>query len=281
MQITCVLSFSGCFYYFNSTINPILYSVMSNRFRVAFREKLCSGPPSLWCICCCCFCCVKDFEKRSQQQTPHFYRNSNSHSSVRSYVSYPQLKAGINNNTLPRVRSMAVDFKEKVGVVTSTWPNNDMEMADKVVLSPSSSSPSRRYGRTLTVSPPLSHRHIVRIESGHSHSSNRSSSKSSDNRRPGTLDSSSSGKEDEIDDNNDIDLAEELDEALRPELDKLEEAEKNDCVNCTNCTLLFPPKLRNAAIFYEAVEKTSTTELSQSDQATSEAVKQDLIESCV
>ncbi|GBN59452.1 Neuropeptides capa receptor [Araneus ventricosus] len=38
-----LFSLAGCFYYFNSTINPILYSVMSNRFRVAFREKLCAG----------------------------------------------------------------------------------------------------------------------------------------------------------------------------------------------------------------------------------------------
>ncbi|XP_022672299.1 kiSS-1 receptor-like isoform X3 [Varroa destructor] len=38
---------AGCFYYFNSTINPILYSIMSNRFRVAFREKLC--PPRFGC----------------------------------------------------------------------------------------------------------------------------------------------------------------------------------------------------------------------------------------
>lgn len=176
---------------------------------------------------------------------------------------------------------MAVDFNEKVGVVTTTWVNNDIEMADRVVRSPSSSSPSRRYGRTLTVSPPTSHRHIVRIESGHSQSSNRSSSKSSDNRRIANLDSSSSGKEDEIDDNNGPDLAEELDEAIRPDLDKLEEAEKNDCVNCTNCTLLFPPKLRNAAIFYEAVDKTSTTELSQSDHIATDVVQQDLVESVV
>ncbi|XP_028969157.1 neuromedin-U receptor 2 [Galendromus occidentalis] len=38
---------AGCFYYMNSTINPILYSIMSNRFRVAFREKLC--PPRFGC----------------------------------------------------------------------------------------------------------------------------------------------------------------------------------------------------------------------------------------
>lgn len=30
------------FYFLNATINPILYSVMSKRFRRAFRDKLCS-----------------------------------------------------------------------------------------------------------------------------------------------------------------------------------------------------------------------------------------------
>lgn len=175
---------------------------------------------------------------------------------------------------------MAVDFSEKVGAVTSTWPANDLEMVDRVVRSPSSSSPSRRYGRTLTVSPPTGHRHIVRIESGHSHSSNRSSSKSSDNRKV-NLDSSSSDQEEEVEEHNNLDLAEELDEAIRPDLDKLEETEKNDCVNCTNCTLLFPPKSKNAATYYDAVDKTSTTELSQSDNLTMDAVKQDLLESVV
>jgi len=44
---------AGCFYYFNSTINPLLYSVMSNRFRVAFRETLCTK--SLVETFCKCF----------------------------------------------------------------------------------------------------------------------------------------------------------------------------------------------------------------------------------
>lgn len=43
---------TGVFYFLNSTINPILYSVMSKRFRRAFRDKLCR-PGS----CCLCFCC--------------------------------------------------------------------------------------------------------------------------------------------------------------------------------------------------------------------------------
>ncbi|XP_046440100.1 neurotensin receptor type 1-like [Daphnia pulex] len=37
---------TGCFYFFSSTINPILYNVMSVRYREAFRETLCGGIPA-------------------------------------------------------------------------------------------------------------------------------------------------------------------------------------------------------------------------------------------
>ncbi|XP_054709125.1 neuromedin-U receptor 2-like [Uloborus diversus] len=277
-----LFTFAGCFYYFNSTINPILYSVMSKRFRVAFRDKLCAGPPSLWCICCCCFCFVKDFEKRSQQAGA-IYRNSNSHSSVRSHASFA-VKAVNNNNVnmvLPRARSMAVEYNEKVGV-TMTWAN-EAEKADRVVRSPSTSSPSRKYGRNLTVSPPLGCRHVVRIESGNSHSSGRSSSKSSDQiipRRMYNLESSSSSRDEEPEVSNEPDLEEELDQAIRPELEKLEETEKTDCVNCTNCTLLFPQKSRNA-VCYEAVDKTSTTEISHSEHIAQDQPSLEVVESLV
>ncbi|XP_067137349.1 LOW QUALITY PROTEIN: neuropeptides capa receptor-like [Centruroides vittatus] len=33
---------AGCFYYFSATINPILYSLLSAKYRGAFRETLCS-----------------------------------------------------------------------------------------------------------------------------------------------------------------------------------------------------------------------------------------------
>lgn len=34
---------TGILYYFSSTLNPILYNVMSNRYRTAFKEILCMG----------------------------------------------------------------------------------------------------------------------------------------------------------------------------------------------------------------------------------------------
>lgn len=36
---------TGCLYYFSSTVNPILYNVMSARYRHAFRRTLCCLPP--------------------------------------------------------------------------------------------------------------------------------------------------------------------------------------------------------------------------------------------
>lgn len=37
---------TGLLYYVSSTVNPILYNVMSNRYRVAFKETLCCGKHS-------------------------------------------------------------------------------------------------------------------------------------------------------------------------------------------------------------------------------------------
>ncbi|XP_058062899.1 neuropeptides capa receptor [Anopheles bellator] len=41
MVNTWLFSVAGCLYYVSCTINPILYNVMSHRYRVAFRETLC------------------------------------------------------------------------------------------------------------------------------------------------------------------------------------------------------------------------------------------------
>ncbi|CAB3388200.1 Hypothetical predicted protein [Cloeon dipterum] len=34
---------TGCFYYFSSTVNPILYNLMSAKYRIAFKATLCGG----------------------------------------------------------------------------------------------------------------------------------------------------------------------------------------------------------------------------------------------
>lgn len=115
-----LFSIAGCFYYFNSTINPILYSVMSNRFRVAFREKLCKDKNPIWCCCCCCCECGKD-ETTSKTQRIAIYRNSHSQSSIKSCFSYPlnntRLKA---NNSFPRLRA-GMDNGDQSGI---TWFKN-------------------------------------------------------------------------------------------------------------------------------------------------------------
>ncbi|KAK7085846.1 hypothetical protein SK128_004104 [Halocaridina rubra] len=43
MEMLKVFIFLGICYYLNSAINPVLYSVMSVRFRIAFRRSLCGG----------------------------------------------------------------------------------------------------------------------------------------------------------------------------------------------------------------------------------------------
>lgn len=55
MRLPCCSVFTGVFYFLSSTINPILYSVMSKRFRRAFRDKLCRPGTS----CCLCLCCTE------------------------------------------------------------------------------------------------------------------------------------------------------------------------------------------------------------------------------
>ncbi|KAG8197923.1 hypothetical protein JTE90_020301 [Oedothorax gibbosus] len=224
-----LFTLAGCLYYVNSTVNPILYSVMSRRFRVAFREKLCSGPPSLWCICCCCFCCVKDFEKRSLQQhnTQHFCRNSASHSSVRS--SYHAVNNHVINNNNPARLALAVDFDQKLSCVTLSCVE----------------PPRSRYGNTLTVAPPPA------IESS----------------AAAAAESVSAAEEEEEE------LREELDRALRPELDKLE-GETGDC--CSNCSLLFQPRLQAPR-----EDRTSTTELSSSEPLRTEQQDKEVRESLV
>lgn len=34
---------TGCLYFFGSTVNPILYNLMSVKYRMAFKETLCGG----------------------------------------------------------------------------------------------------------------------------------------------------------------------------------------------------------------------------------------------
>ncbi|XP_064490192.1 neuromedin-U receptor 2-like [Ornithodoros turicata] len=127
-----LFSLAGCFFYFNSTINPILYSIMSNRFRVAFREKLCLGPPTLCCLltaCYACFCCTppgKADGKRIQHGSS-VYRNSSSQGSVRSYVtSYPHNGPRVlhKNNSFPRMRLDARHLSAIPANNDMTWCQN-------------------------------------------------------------------------------------------------------------------------------------------------------------
>ncbi|GFU35870.1 capaR [Trichonephila clavipes] len=119
----------------------------------------------------------------------------------------------------------------------------------------------RKYGPTLTISPPISSQ---QHESSHSHRSS-----SSDTHRRNCQEASSSSREEEDDlmeEEETAILEEELDKAIRPEIEKLVEKDRgNDCINCTNCSLLFPPRPKAVAGCYETTDRTSTTELSQSE----------------
>ncbi|XP_054724247.1 neuromedin-U receptor 2-like [Uloborus diversus] len=55
-----LFSVAGCFFYLNSTINPVLYSVMSNRFRAAFKEEI-----RAWKCKCQLLCYWKSDAQRS------------------------------------------------------------------------------------------------------------------------------------------------------------------------------------------------------------------------
>ncbi|XP_022254745.1 neuromedin-B receptor-like isoform X2 [Limulus polyphemus] len=110
-----LFTLAGCFYYFNSTINPILYSVMSNRFRVAFREKLCIGRSNALCFCCCC--CHSRLEGGGVQKTGA-YRNSSYKGSVRSSLNNPVNEVRVKKKN----RVIRVELQTPVELLPATLP---------------------------------------------------------------------------------------------------------------------------------------------------------------
>ncbi|KAK3855107.1 hypothetical protein Pcinc_038468 [Petrolisthes cinctipes] len=66
---TKLFVFTGTCYYLNSAVNPILYSVMSVRFRNALRRSVCGG---------------RDWARRKQ----HHYNNSNTTVKSREISNY-------------------------------------------------------------------------------------------------------------------------------------------------------------------------------------------------
>ncbi|XP_013777385.1 neuropeptides capa receptor-like [Limulus polyphemus] len=210
-----LFSLAGCFYYFNSTINPILYSVMSNRFRVAFREKLCTGQPNIWCLCCCCWCCWNRLEDR---------KNS-SQGSVRSSLNNPLNNTRMNKRKLPnRLRNVELEINAERLPTTLFWIRNplydsvdvgegrNIQMSQKLVL------PTLHFPPAAGISTVLPEHYVISNDRGNA-----------------TAESANEDIEK-------LELVEELDEALRSQLARLSE-EEGECVDCANCNKLFTPKM--------------------------------------
>ncbi|XP_022244947.1 neuromedin-U receptor 2-like [Limulus polyphemus] len=242
-----LFTLAGCFYYFNSTINPVLYSVMSNRFRVAFREKLCTDPPSIYCFCSCCCCCRHEVDdKRSKR--PISYRNSSSQGSVRSNRNHSlnSLRLDRNNSCL-RLRNMEVEncINSSPLPVSMKWvrnPNYEPVLVD--------CEKRRTAGENILVVP-VTHTSRTVSESNFQTRIRFEQGKDQNTHK---------------DDLQEDELAEELDKAIRPQLSKLSVADPG-CVDCTNCNIIFTPKFNHS---YSTADK--STDRKKTDKSIREPV---------
>ncbi|CAF1152387.1 unnamed protein product [Adineta steineri] len=77
--------------YFNSSINPIIYNIMSDKFRLKFRELFSS---CCWCCTCCCCCSSKTVARmKSTSSTMIQYRTSGTiHHSSNSIINRSSMK---------------------------------------------------------------------------------------------------------------------------------------------------------------------------------------------
>ncbi|XP_021912950.1 neuropeptides capa receptor-like isoform X2 [Zootermopsis nevadensis] len=94
---------TGCFYYFSCTVNPVLYNVMSAKYRLAFHKTLCCGPSDSG----------KNKEASSFKNTTVVYVNShldncrsvNNHREMRQLASFNRYSKNrdVPNNALDKV----------------------------------------------------------------------------------------------------------------------------------------------------------------------------------
>nr|XP_042906765.1 uncharacterized protein LOC122271040 [Parasteatoda tepidariorum] len=129
-QSSTTEGYKRCFYYFNSTINPLLYSVMSNRFRVAFREKICAGNPCT-CFWCCFCCCWKWLQSRSlQPSSSASSSNRIPHANAAVPTPEPLLQTRLNTNTRDKVAPDVKNLSKYMGLSYSDEANhNNGEMS--------------------------------------------------------------------------------------------------------------------------------------------------------
>ncbi|XP_022242466.1 pyrokinin-1 receptor-like isoform X1 [Limulus polyphemus] len=236
-----LFTLAGCFYYFNSTINPILYSVMSNRFRVAFREKLCTGEPNIWCICCCCWCCWGRQEEGKPQKNGT-YRNSSSQGSVRSSFNNPINNTRVKKGKLSnRLRNLEIEINAERIPATLSWTRNplydsiDVGRQNQGSLQPLQSSPADEESNALPEKCFISNAVTNGIT------------------------------ELIVEDPEKLELIEELDEALRPQLARLSE-EEGECVDCASCNKLFTPKMIKPMV-YIPVARSITSDINTIEES--------------
>ncbi|XP_013772711.1 neuromedin-U receptor 2-like [Limulus polyphemus] len=243
-----LFSLAGCFYYFNSTINPILYSVMSNRFRVAFREKLCTGRPSIYCFCSSCCFGQGDEDKRSQRAIS--YKNSSSQGSIRLYRNHSSNSLRLSRNTSwPRLRNLGMNNSSDVLPLPGSvkWIKNPNYEHVRV----KGGGTRQKEDENTLVIPVL-------------HTPRTASEPNFQTRIRFEQDKDDNVNKDDIQKD---ELAEELDNAIRPQLSKLSVTDPG-CVDCTNCNILFAPKTAKLDHSYSVIEKSSTSDNNQTEETT-------------
>lgn len=151
---------TGLLYYVSSTVNPILYNVMSNRYRVAFRETL----------CCCC-----------QPRTSNGF--SREQSSVRETTRYDGTQL-IRVGSVPmggksvrykhhrfNINNANENYEKQVGLLNENNDNFNLGKCVKrsdvlVVLKPAINGKTKCYTTANNVSEKEEEAHVVTEENG-------------------------------------------------------------------------------------------------------------------
>ncbi|XP_076350574.1 neuromedin-U receptor 2-like isoform X2 [Tachypleus tridentatus] len=221
-----LFTLAGCFYYFNSTINPILYSVMSNRFRVAFREKLCIGRSNALSLCCCCH---NRLERGGVQKTGA-NQNSSYKGSGRSSFNNPESELRAKK----RSRLGHVELQTPVELLPATlpWTKNSIYDFNDV------GEHQQLQGALQTTSPsdPLS------LCPGND---------KTDEILEDCMKTIFLGRRDSV-----IAVGEQ-DAALWPRL----LVEDKGCINCSGCNKLLTPKMTNSVMNTSTINETNTAEV--------------------
>ena len=124
--------FSGVLYYVGSTVNPILYNVMSRRFRRAFMETICH---------------IRNQPSRGQQRTQYSQQSKGMEANmplVERHIHNNKKPYTTNGNTLP----LRTDRRMKPRTYNQTESNGVQNMNgsfQSAVIKPTFSNPENKY----------------------------------------------------------------------------------------------------------------------------------------